>query len=155
MISRIVSPKRQAIVWRRNKVQEFLIKGLNQTQISNTLKISEFTISKDVQFLKQRAKESMKEHLEVRLPIEYQYCMAGINQILKTSWEIAGGFDINDNDDNSSKTCNMEDSKTRLQALALANDCYKYKMDLVTNGVVITDAIKFVQQKKEELSKVV
>lgn len=27
-------------------------------------------------------------------------------------------------------------------------------MDLVTNGVVITDAIKFVQQKKEELSKV-
>jgi hypothetical protein len=27
-------------------------------------------------------------------------------------------------------------------------------MDLVTNGVVITDAIKFVQQKKDELSKV-
>jgi hypothetical protein len=45
------------------------------------------------------------------------------------------------------------DEKTRLQALALANDCYKYKMDLVTNGVVITDAIKFGQQKKEELSK--
>jgi len=27
-------------------------------------------------------------------------------------------------------------------------------MDLVTNGVVITDAIKFVQQRKEELSKI-
>jgi hypothetical protein len=26
-------------------------------------------------------------------------------------------------------------------------------MDLVTNGVVITDAIKFVQKKKEEFSK--
>lgn len=26
-------------------------------------------------------------------------------------------------------------------------------MDLVTNGVVITDAIKFVQQKKEELNQ--
>ncbi|HEX9319979.1 MAG TPA: hypothetical protein VF884_13685 [Nitrososphaeraceae archaeon] len=47
------------------------------------------------------------------------------------------------------------DDRTRLQALSLANDCYKYKMDLVTNGVVITDAIKFVQQKKEELSKVI
>ena len=45
------------------------------------------------------------------------------------------------------------DDRTRLQALALANDCYKYKMDLVTNGVVITDAIKFVQQKKEELNQ--
>ena len=47
------------------------------------------------------------------------------------------------------------DDRTRLQALSLANDCYKYKMDLVTTGVVITDAIKFVQQKKEELSKVI
>jgi hypothetical protein len=154
VISKIVSPKRQAILWRRNKVQEFLIKGLNQRQIANALKISDFTISKDVQFLKAQANESMKEHLEARLPIEYQHCMAGINQILKTSWEIAGGFDLNDNDDSSSKTITMEDSKTRLQALALANDCYKYKMDLVTNGVVITDAIKFVQQKKEELTKV-
>ena len=45
------------------------------------------------------------------------------------------------------------DDRTRLQALALANDCYKYKMDLVTNGVVITDAIKFVKQKKEELNQ--
>jgi hypothetical protein len=34
------------------------------------------------------------------------------------------------------------DDRTRLQALSLINDCYKYKMDLTTNGVVITDAIK-------------
>ena len=44
------------------------------------------------------------------------------------------------------------DDKTRLQALALINDSYKYKMDLTTNGVVITDAIKFVQTNKEKLS---
>jgi hypothetical protein len=43
------------------------------------------------------------------------------------------------------------DNKTRLQALALINDCYKYIMDLTTNGVVITDAIKFVQTNKEKL----
>jgi hypothetical protein len=40
----------------------------------------------------------------------------------------------------------------RLQALALINDCNKYKMDLTTNGVVITDAIKFVQINKEKLT---
>ena len=43
------------------------------------------------------------------------------------------------------------DDKTRLQALSLINDCYKYIMDLTTNGVVITDAIKFVQTNKEKL----
>ena len=37
------------------------------------------------------------------------------------------------------------DPRTKLQARDIANDCYKYIMDLTTNGVVITDAIKFVQ----------
>jgi hypothetical protein len=44
------------------------------------------------------------------------------------------------------------DDKTRLQALALINDCNKYKTDLTTNGVVITDAIKFVQSNKDKLT---
>jgi hypothetical protein len=43
------------------------------------------------------------------------------------------------------------DPRTKLQARAIANDCYKYIMDLTTNGVVITDAIKFVQTNKENL----
>jgi hypothetical protein len=43
-------------------------------------------------------------------------------------------------------------SGTRLQALSLITDCYKYKMDLTSNGVVITDAIKFVQINKEKLT---
>ena len=40
----------------------------------------------------------------------------------------------------------------RLQALALVSDSYKYLMDLTTNGVVITDAIKYVQCKMDNLS---
>jgi hypothetical protein len=43
------------------------------------------------------------------------------------------------------------DDRTQLQELSLINDCYKYIMDLTTNGVVITDAIKFVQTNKENL----
>ena len=65
--------------------------------------------------------------------------MIGINQVLKIAWSIVN---------NSSSS----DDKTRLQALALINDCNKYKMDLTTNGVVITDAIKFVQTNKEKLT---
>ena len=41
------------------------------------------------------------------------------------------------------------DDRTILQALSLINDCNKYKMDLTTNGVVITDAIKFVKKQGE------
>ena len=31
-------------------------------------------------------------------------------------------------------------------------NCYKYIIDLTTNGVVITDAIKFVETNKERLT---
>ena len=45
------------------------------------------------------------------------------------------------------------DDKTKLQALALVNDCNKYKMELTTNGVVVTDAIKYVQGQMDHLNK--
>jgi hypothetical protein len=44
------------------------------------------------------------------------------------------------------------DDRKILQALSLINDCNKYKMDLTTNGVIITDAIKFVQTNKEKIT---
>jgi hypothetical protein len=46
------------------------------------------------------------------------------------------------------------DPKTKLQARAIAVDCYKYIMDITTGGVIITDAIKFVQTNKEKLTTV-
>jgi hypothetical protein len=85
--------------------------------------------------------------------------MAGINQVLKMSWEIAtkglstDSSNGNSDSDTGRTLSSTVDDRTRLQALALINDSYRYKMDLVTNGVVITDAIKFVQQKKEELNQ--
>ena len=75
--------------------------------------------------------------------------MVGINQVLKICWEIVNKS-RNVNNDNG-QTVTMTDNKTVLQALALINDCNKYKMDLTTNGVVITDAIKFVQTNKDKL----
>jgi Mg2+/citrate symporter len=76
--------------------------------------------------------------------------MLGLKQVLKLSWDIADKSK-NYNNDNG-QTATITDDKTRIQALALANDCYKYIMDLTTNGVVITDAIKFVQTNKEKRS---
>jgi hypothetical protein len=43
------------------------------------------------------------------------------------------------------------DPKTKLQARAIANDCYKFILDMTTNAGVISDALKFVTQKKDQL----
>lgn len=56
-----------------------------------------------------------------------------------------------DSDNGNGQTITMSDNKTTLQALALINNCHEYIMDLTTNGVIITDAIKFVQINKEKL----
>lgn len=126
----------QQIEWRRSQVSELMSQGLNQSEIARNLKIDKSSINRDIKFLRQLARKNIESHIQEKLPEEYQLCMTGINQVLKKSWEIANS--------NSSSV----DEKTKLQALSLVNDCYKYKMDLVTNGAVIEDAIKFVHKNK-------
>jgi hypothetical protein len=125
--------------WRRNQVLELAAQGLNPSEISRKLKVHHSIISRDFKFLRQSARKNIETHIQEKLPEEYQLSMTGLNQVLKKSWEIANS--------NSSTT----DDKTRLQALSLVNDCYKYKMDLVTNGAIITDAFRFVENKDKEL----
>jgi hypothetical protein len=107
-------------------------------EIAKILQISHGTIGNDLSYLRKQAQENLQKHIQETIPEEYQKAMIGINQVPKIAWSSV-------NDSSSS------DDKTRLQALALINDCNKYKMDLTTNGIVITDAIKFVQTNTEKL----
>ena len=138
------------IQWRRAKVLELSSQGNTQSDIAKTLHVGEATVSRDISSLRQQAQLNLRTHINDKLPEEYQNCMVGINQVLKICWEIVNKS-RNVNNDNG-QIVTMTDNKTVLQALALINDCNKYKMDLTTNGVVITDAIKFVQTNKEKLT---
>jgi predicted transcriptional regulator len=139
------------IQWRRTKVLELCSQGNTQSDIAKTLRVGEATVSRDISSLRQQAQLNLKTHINDKLPEEYQNCMTGLNQALKICWEIVNKS-RNTNNDDGNQTVTMTDNKTVLQALALINDCNKYKMDLTTNGVVITDAIKFVQTNKEKLT---
>lgn len=112
---------------------ELLVQGQNQYDIAEALQISQPTISRDVQYLKAKAKEDIELHINEKLPEEYQWCLTGINQVLKIAWDVANKL--------------PEDSRLKLQALSLANDCYKYKMDLLTNAPYL----KFVENCRDKL----
>jgi hypothetical protein len=147
-----LSTKMERLQWRRNKVLELSGQGRSQPEIASILQVGLGTISRDIQYLREQARKNLETHINNRLPEEYQSCMSGLKQVLKLSWDIANKSKNNSNNDNDQATATtITDDKTRIQALALANDCYKYIMDLTTNGVVITDAIKFVQTNKEKL----
>jgi hypothetical protein len=138
------------VQWGRAKVLGLSSQGYTQSEISESLRVDESVISRDKAYLRQGAQENLKFYIQDKLPEEYQNCMVGINQVLKICWEIVNKS-RNINNDNG-QTVTMTDNKMVLQALALINDCNKYKMDLTTDGVVITDAIKFVQTNKEKLT---
>jgi hypothetical protein len=143
--------ERRQIEWRRAKVLELSSQGHSQREIADTIHVGIGTINRDITYLRNEAQENLKTHIQDKLPEEYQNCMTGINQVLKICWDIVNkSRNVNNND--NGQTVTMTDNKTILQALALINDCNKYKMDLTTNGVVITDAIKFVQTNKEKLT---
>src|SRR5215475_1396791 len=100
-----MSTKKQ-LFWRRNKVYDFLVKGVNQTEIAESLHVSEATISGDISYLRKEAREQIQTHVQERIPMQYNQCLSGIDEILKYAWNIATKKDL-------------EDEKTRLQALSL------------------------------------
>jgi predicted transcriptional regulator len=126
----------QQIEWRRDRVLELSSQGFSQSDIATVLQVDKSIISRDVAYLRHQAQENLQKHIHETIPEEYQKAMVSIDQILKMCWSIV------------SKTA---DEKTRLQALALINDCTRHRVDLSTNGVVITDAIKYVNQKQEQI----
>jgi len=55
-----MSQKKDNIEWRRNKVQELLVKGYNHYEIATILQISRSTITRDIQYLNECAKQNME-----------------------------------------------------------------------------------------------
>jgi hypothetical protein len=123
--------------WRRSKVLELNSQGYSQPETAKILQISLGTVNRDLSIIRQQARKNMQEHLQKRLPDEYNRCLTGLNEVLKTCWYIV----------NKPGT----DDRTKLQATAIINDSYKYVMDLTTNGAIVTDAIKYVTQKQEQI----
>ena len=54
---------RKQIDWRRNKVRELLIRGYSQYEISNTLHLSQPTISRDIDIIRKQNSTNAKRKI--------------------------------------------------------------------------------------------
>jgi len=131
-----LSTKTQQIEWRRDRVLELSSQGFNQSDISTVLQVDKSIVSRDVAYLRYQARDNLQHHIHEVIPAEYEKSMNSLNQVLRLTWAIV------------SKT---PDEKTRLQALTLITETNKYKIDLATNGTIVTDALKCVQSKMDHL----
>jgi IS30 family transposase len=128
--------KQQHLEWRRSKVLDLASKGYSQREIARKLGMNLADVNRDIQFLRKQAQQSLQKHINEVVPEEYQKCMIGIKQNLKQVLEIGEA---------------AADPKIKLESRRIANDCYRYIMDLCTNVNIVSDALKFVTQKQEQI----
>ena len=57
-------------------------------EIAHELQISRTSITSDIQYLREQAKESIKEYTTEYLPEQYQVCLSVLDTILKHAYEI-------------------------------------------------------------------
>jgi DNA-binding transcriptional regulator LsrR (DeoR family) len=132
-----MSQRQQQIEWRRSKVLELSSQGYTQIEIGQKLQVDRVTVHRDLAFLRQQAQENLQHHIHEVVPEEYQKCMVGMKRNLKQTLEIAE---------------TATDPKVKLEARRIANDCYRYIMDLCTKVGVVGEALRYVSQKEEQIN---
>ena len=74
--------------WRRDKVIELRGIGLSYAEIAQQLQVSTSSIGTDVQYLRQQAKENIKEYTTQYLPEQYQVCLCALDTVFKNAFVI-------------------------------------------------------------------
>lgn len=132
----MTSETKQHLEWRRSKVLELASEGYSQREIARKLEMNLAAVNRDIQFLRKQAQQSLQKHINEVVPEEYQKCMIGMKQNLKQVLEIGEA---------------AADPKIKLESRKIANDCYRYIMDLCTSVNIVSDAVKFITQKQEQI----
>jgi hypothetical protein len=84
-------------------------------------------------------KNRLETYVDEHFPFEHNVCNVGVNKILRKAWDIANS------DSNVSYSQIM-------QALSLAKDCYRMKLELLDSEAIVDKAIQFVESRKEEIN---
>jgi hypothetical protein len=110
-------------------------RGMSQIEIAHELQVPKQLISSDVQYLRNQAKESIKEYATEFLPEQYQTCLTALDTILRRDFEI-----LQTSPDNRQKIAAMEPFK----------DTHMTKLELLSNATTIDHALEFIRSKQQE-----
>ena len=76
------------IAWRRTQVWELLTKGLSQTEIAKKLGVSDATIHRDIEHMRNETADK-EEEISKEFSFEQQKAMQGISLAIRNMWTIA------------------------------------------------------------------
>jgi hypothetical protein len=123
--------------WRRDKVIELRGIGLSYAEIAQQLQVSTSSIGTDVQYLREQAKENIKEYVTQHLPEQYQVCLSALDTVLKNAFVIMTKSD---------------DNREKLQAMQLFRDTHMVKIELLSNATTIDQALNYIRGKQNRVN---
>jgi sigma-70-like protein len=129
-----LSTKIEQLEWRRAKVVELRSSGLTYAEIARELQVSRASISYDIAYLRNEAKESIREYITEYLPEQYQVYLTALDAIIKRA------FDILDT---------SPDNREKLQAMELFKDTHLVKLELLSNATTIDSALNYIRNKQQ------
>jgi DNA-binding CsgD family transcriptional regulator len=131
-----LSTEAERLQWRRNKVLELSSQGRSQPEIAKVLQVGLGTVNRDLQYLRQKAKQNIRRYIDERLPLEYQKCLIGLDNILSKIWDIANNQESLERD--------------KLQAVSVGMQAYGMKIDLLSSATVVERAVQFVENHRSD-----
>jgi hypothetical protein len=137
--------KRTQIEWRRSKVQDLLVKGNNHYEIASVLQVSRPTITRDIEYLRQQAKENMKNHI-ADLPFNIKQATDGLNKLISMLYNIQD-LDI------MKEQGRQASDHVRVMAIGLIKDCIKEKIDILTSQGAVNHALDFVEKTHQQIKE--
>jgi transcriptional regulator len=137
-LSTKIKVKDKEIAWRRSKIIELKAIGLNQAEIARELKVTDGTISLDMQYLREQAKQCIKEYITDSLPQQYQVCLYALDTILKHAYEILQ---------------EAHDNREKVSALELFKDTHMTTLELLSNATTIDSALEYIRNKQPQQQK--
>jgi hypothetical protein len=130
-----LSTKSDQLEWRRAKVVELRSRGLSHGEIAHELQVSRTSITSDILYLRNQAKDSIREYVTEHLPEQYQICLSALDTILKHTFEILQTSD---------------DNREKLQAMELFKDTHLVKLELLSNATTIDSALNYIRNKQQQ-----
>jgi hypothetical protein len=130
--------KANEIEWSRSKVVEMRARGMSQADIAHELQVSRASISSDIAYLRDQAKESIKEYVTEHLPEQYQVCLTALDETIKRAFDILES---------------SPDNREKLQAMELFKDTHLVKLELLSNATTIDSALNYITSKQSQQQK--
>jgi hypothetical protein len=97
--------------------------------------VSRASISSDIAYLRDQAKETIREYVTEHLHEQYNVCLTALDAIIRRAFDILETSSYN---------------REKLQAMELFKDTHLVKLELLSNATTIHNALSYIRNKQQQ-----